>query len=276
MLRAATFLAAAIAVVSLTAAQDAPKPAAVGEAVAAELKHAKEAYSKELEKAGEALLKEFGAEEKRTLDSTKLKIDDKIKRSEQLADEKKAFEADGKLPKSLGLKVATGEYVAKVAAARTRCEKAFDKAAEQAGKTDLLAAKAVLAEKVEFFKPAPPAGQAGVKPVAGGVNPLVGTWQRKSLNGTTHKHVTPTQFMIVYFDPTGRVILTHGGQYALKGDTIQESIDYGFGSGWDSLKHKTVTHTYTLQDKKWTCKGFGGGNAVEVWELVEPAAPAGK
>ena len=276
MLRATTFLAAAVVLASLTAAQDLPKPANVGEAVPAELALAKAAYHQELEKAAEALLKEFGAEEKRTLESVKLKIDDKIKRSEQLADEKKAFEADGKLPKSPGLKVATGDYVAKVTAARTRCERAFDKVAEQVGRTDLTVAKAVLAEKVEFFKPAPPAGQVAAKPGPPNANPLVGTWQRKSLNGTTHKHVTPTHVTIVYFDPTGRVILTHGGQYTLKGDTIRESIDYGFGSGWDSLKAKTVTHTFTLQDKKWACKGFGGGTAVEVWELVEPAAPAGR
>ncbi len=266
MVRAVTFLAAAVALVSLTAAAQAPP-----EAVAAELKLAQENFRTEVAAAGEGLLKEFAAEEKRILDSVKLKIDDKIKRSEAVQDEKKAFEADGKLPKSLGLKVAAADYQAKVAAARGRCERAFDKAAESAGKTDLAAAKAVLAAKADFFRPAPPPAPAAAKPLpaAAGANPLVGTWQRPNGSGTMFKHVTPTHAMIVHHDATGRVLLTHGGTYALKGDTIEESIDYGVGAGWDALKNRTVTHTYTVQGGKWTCKGVGGRGTAEVWELVE-------
>ena len=271
MFRAVTFLAAAVAFVSLTAAAQIP-PTLPG-AVTAELKLAQETYQSEVAAAAEGLLKEFAAEENRILDSTKLKIDDKIKRSEAVQDEKKAFEADGKLPKSLGLKVAAADYQAKVVAARSRCEKAFDKAAESAGKTDLAAAKAVLASKIDFFKPAaaaPPPAPAVVKPLPGaaGLNPLVGTWQRPNGSGTMFKHVTPTHAMIVHHDATGRVVLTHGGAYTLKGDTIEESIDYGFGAGWDALKNRTVTHTYTVQGGKWTCKGPGGRGTPEVWELV--------
>jgi len=269
MFRAVTFLVLVIALVSwAAAAQDLP------EAVAAGLKVAKESYRQELDKAGEALRKEFAAEEKRTLDNPKLKIDDKIKRSEALAEEKRAFEADGKLPKSPGLKVAASDYQTKASAARGRCEKAFDKAAEQVGATDLAAAKALLAEKVEFFKPAPPAtpGQVAAKPGADGVNPLVGTWQRTSGKTTSQKHITPTHHMWVQFDATGRTVMTHGGRCAFKKDSYEESIDYGYGPAYDSLKGTTIPVTWKLAGAKLTARPtFNGRTFEEVWELVEPA-----
>ena len=163
MTRAVVSLIAAFALLSPAApAQDAPKPADAG---GAELTAAKLAYEADAAKAAEVLLAEFAAEEKRIKENPKLKIDDKIKRSELLQEEKAAFEADGKLPRTLGLKVASSDYATRLAAARSRCGKAFDSAAEAAGKTDLALAKALLAEKAEFFKPSPAA------PKAAGANP---------------------------------------------------------------------------------------------------------
>ena len=277
MLRALTFLAASAALVSLTAAAQAPP--ALPEPVAAELRLAQEAYRAEVAAAGEGLLKEFAAEEKRVLDSTKLKIDDKIKRSEALQEEKKAFEADGKLPKALGLKVASAEYGAKVAAARGRCDKAFDKAAEAAGKTDLAAAKAVLGAKADFYKPAPPPAPPAAKPLpaAEGSNPLVGTWQRTSGKTTSHKHITPTHHVWVQYDATGRAVMTHGGRCTFKKDSYEESIDYGFGPAYESLKTTTIPVAWKIQGNKLTARPtFNGRTYEEVWELVGPATPANK
>lgn len=265
MTRAFAFLAAATLLSWATAAQDKPAGPLPDPAVAADLRAAKDAYRAEVEKATEAFLGEFAAEEKRVTESTKLKIDDKIQRAEQLQAEKKAFAADGKMPRSPGMKVASADYQAKSSSARVRCEKAFDRAAEAAGKTDLAAAKAVLLEKVEFFKPAPPPGTAKAGPAV--ANPLVGTWERAGAKAAMHKHVTPTHFMIAYADPAGRVVLTHGGKFTVKNDTAQESIDYGFGSGWDALKNRVVTYSFKVQGKRWTVINRTG---EEVWDLVEP------
>jgi hypothetical protein len=125
--------------------------AASTDAIAAELKKAQEAYQDVVAKASAALLAAFTAEEQRLKDNSTLKVEDKLKRIEQLQAEQKAFVAEGKLPASQGLKPAVAEYQKKVAAARATCEKAFDTAADKYVKTDVATAKAVLAEKTRFF-----------------------------------------------------------------------------------------------------------------------------
>ncbi len=283
MSRAFAFLLAAFFLAS-AAAQDQPKAGPPAAAGVAELTAAKRAYETDVAKATETLLGEFAVEEKRVLDNAKLKIDDKIKRSELLQDEKKAFEADGKLPKTLGLKVATSDYQTKVSAARSRCEKAFDKAAETAGKSDLALAKALLAEKAEFLKPGPtaPAPKPGdaaspVPPGPAGPSPLVGTWERavNATNVTIQKHVTPTHSMVFQYDGTGRVYMAHGGRYTLKGDVHAESVEYGFGPYYDKHAGTTVTTKSKLVGKKWSLSWTEGDRNIQAnWEPVEPKPPA--
>jgi hypothetical protein len=151
--------AAFAAALLLTAGFAQDKPAAKkDDPIAAELSKAKGEFVAALDSAKEKLLAKFAEEEKRLTDTTTLKIDDKVKRLKQLGDEKKAFEDLGKLPKSAGLKVAVSDYQTKVSAAKQKCERAFDAAAEKYGKADkngkkdLAAAKAVLDEKENFFK----------------------------------------------------------------------------------------------------------------------------
>lgn len=141
---------AAVALAACGSAQDKPagKP---DDPIAAELSKAKGEFQAAHEKAKDKLLAAFAEEEKKLTNNSKLKIDEKVKRLDQLQDEKKAFEDDNKLPKSPGLKVAVSDYQTKVNAAKLKCEKAFDHAAEKYGKKDLTAAKAVLAEKANFL-----------------------------------------------------------------------------------------------------------------------------
>jgi len=147
-------LLSSVAVVALLAAGSAQdKPGAkADDPIAAELRKAKVEFQATLDKTNEKLLAAFADEEKKLTNNSKLKIDEKVKRLDQLQEEKKAFETDGKLPKSPGLKVALSDYQTKVNAAKLKCEKAFDTAAEKYGKKDLTAAKAVLAEKANFLQ----------------------------------------------------------------------------------------------------------------------------
>jgi hypothetical protein len=140
---------AAVAVAFAGVAQD--KPAPKDDPIAAELSKAKTEFLAAHGKAKEKLLAAFAEEEKKLTNNAKLKIDEKVKRLDQLAEEKKAFADDGKLPKSPGLKVAVSDYQTKVNAAKLKCEKAFDTAAEKYGKKDLAAAKSVLTEKANFL-----------------------------------------------------------------------------------------------------------------------------
>lgn len=121
------------------------------DAIADELSKAKDAYRTAVEKAGDALNDSFDKEIKRLEASTRLKIDVQIKLIEQLQAEKKAFQAAKSLPSSDGMKEAVSQYKIAMKTAQSRCEKAFDTAAEKyRGKKDLIAAKAVLEAKQEF------------------------------------------------------------------------------------------------------------------------------
>ena len=286
MTRAPVLLLATFAALSLSApAQGPPKAAATAEAGGAELAVAKQAYEADVAKATEALLAEIAAEEKRIKDNPKLKIDDKIKRSELLLEEKAAFEAGGKLPRTLGLKVAASEYVSKLTAARSRCGRAFDNAAEAAGKGDLAQAKTLLAEKAEFLSSArpaatkPPDTAPAARPAPAASSPLVGTWERSvsSATVTIQKHVTPTHYMVFQYDTTGRVYMAHGGRYALKGDVHTEHVEYGFGPFYDKNAGATLTTKSILVGKKWHLTWTEGDRPIQAtWEPAEPKRAAGK
>jgi hypothetical protein len=138
-----------------------PKPS--DDPIADELNKAREAYRTSAEKAGDALLDSIDKEVKKVEASTRLKVDGQIKLIEQLKAEKKAFQATKLLPSSASMKDAVGQYRTTTKVAQSRCEKAFDMAAEKyRGKKDLTAAKTVLDAKQEFVLDVSPFNFDGV------------------------------------------------------------------------------------------------------------------
>jgi hypothetical protein len=143
-------LCLALSTSNLVWSQDKPDP------IADDLAKAKEAYQTAVAKARDELLKAFATEEKKLLDS-RLNVEEKVRRVEQVQNEKKAFETDGTLPTSATMKIAGGKYQIAVSQARLKCENAFQTAAEKYGRIDLAKAKAVLQEKGTYFTGAPEA-----------------------------------------------------------------------------------------------------------------------
>ena len=77
-----------------------------------------------------------------------LKADERIKRVEQLKEEKSLFGKDGTLPKSTEMRFLVTEYRNVATTIKATCEKSFDAAADEyLKKKDLAGAKAVVAEK---------------------------------------------------------------------------------------------------------------------------------
>ncbi len=112
---------------------------------------------------------------------------------------------------------------------------------------------------------------------------LVGTWriasgvyggeERKSTPGrTTLKHVTPTQFAWLTYGADGIVTRAAGGGYTLKGETYEETPEYGFSSDFDVVKGKAQAFACRIEGNKWYIKGSlsNGLTIEEVWERVEP------
>jgi hypothetical protein len=113
-------------------------------------------------------------------------------------------------------------------------------------------------------------------------NKLVGTWKLVSAKyggeeykfpegDTMLKHVTPTQFMWATYDKDGKVTRAAGGGYTLKGDTYEETPEYGIGSDFEVIKGKAQTFTWKVDGNKWHHNGklSNGVTIEEVWERVE-------
>jgi len=111
---------------------------------------------------------------------------------------------------------------------------------------------------------------------------LIGTWKVVSAKyggqefrfregSTTVKHVTPTQFMWVTYDRDGKVTRAAGGRYTLKGDTYEETPEYGIGEDFDIVKAKAQTFKCRVDGNKWYHDGSlsNGQTVEEVWERVE-------
>ena len=220
MVRSQLTLFAACVLCLSAAADERSKPApkaeykakaAADDPIAAALETAKEDHQSAVEKAGEKLVADFTDRQKKLEDDTNLKVDQVIKLVEQVQEEKKAFEVDpAKLPKSAGMNVAASGYQTKTAAARKKCEAAFDKAAEAyRGKRDLITAKAVLAEKKQFFAAAGAAADPR-RVWRGGRTTLTqgkgGVWHELAFNGTryTFKELSRSDAAVELFDPTRR------------------------------------------------------------------------
>jgi hypothetical protein len=113
-------------------------------------------------------------------------------------------------------------------------------------------------------------------------NKLIGTWKMVSAKyggnehrfpegTTTLKHVTPTQFMWASYDKDGVVSRTAGGRYTIKGETYEETPEYGMSTDFEIIKGKAQTFTWKVEGNKWIHKGAlsSGLTIDEVWERVE-------
>jgi hypothetical protein len=112
-------------------------------------------------------------------------------------------------------------------------------------------------------------------------NPLVGTWKLVSAEyggkevkwpegTTTVKHITPSQFMWASYDSDGKVTRTAGGAYTLKGETYEESPEYGMSSDFRVIKGKAQTFKCKVDGDRWYHDGklSNGLTIEEVWERV--------
>ncbi len=107
----------------------------------------------------------------------------------------------------------------------------------------------------------------------------VGTWRLVSAkaNGklsevpagiTILKHVTPTDFIFVYYDAHGVITLAGGGKYRFDGSHYAEDVKYGFGEGMAPLIGTTQVFTLRIANGRWyqTGKETDGTAIEEVWE----------
>ena len=163
MTRMLLFSSATALLVSSAAPAD-DKPKAADDAVAAGLQAAKDVYRAAVDKADEALLASFDKEVERLKGNMNLKVDDQIRRIDELQTQRKTFEEKKYiLPASSSMKDAVGRYRLTTSPAQTRCEKAFDTAAEKyRTMKDLATAKAVLDEKREFVLESTPFNFEGI------------------------------------------------------------------------------------------------------------------
>jgi hypothetical protein len=107
----------------------------------------------------------------------------------------------------------------------------------------------------------------------------VGTWKLVSAkaNGkavdvpagtTVLKHVTPTDFVFVYYTTQGLITVAGGGRYTYAGTRYAESVEYGVGEGMAPYIGKTQQFTLRIEGGRWYQSGTEtDGTAVEeVWE----------
>jgi hypothetical protein len=107
----------------------------------------------------------------------------------------------------------------------------------------------------------------------------VGTWKlvTAKANGkavevaagtTVLKHVTPTDFVFVYYTPQGLITVAGGGRYTFDGTRYAESVEYGVGEGMAPYIGKTQQFTLRIEGGRWYQSGTEtDGTAVEeVWE----------
>lgn len=120
-----------------------------------ELAKARDDYQKLMTTARDRLLKAFADEEDQLTSSSKFKPEEKLKRLDQLEKERQAFEENGAIPKTVGLKKAVDTYKKQTQQARDNCSKVFDTQANKILKQDRDAAADILAAKKELLDPIP-------------------------------------------------------------------------------------------------------------------------
>ena len=107
----------------------------------------------------------------------------------------------------------------------------------------------------------------------------VGTWKLVSAksNGkavdvpagtTVLKHVTPTDFVFVYYTAQGLITVAGGGRYTYNGTRYAESVEYGVGEGMAPYIGKTQEFTLRIEGGRWYQSGTetDGSTVEEVWE----------
>jgi hypothetical protein len=107
----------------------------------------------------------------------------------------------------------------------------------------------------------------------------VGTWKlvTAKANGkavdvpagtTVLKHVTPTDFVFVYYTTQGLITVAGGGRYTYDGTRYAESVEYGVGEGMAPYIGKTQQFTLRIEGARWYQSGTetDGTTVEEVWE----------
>jgi hypothetical protein len=109
---------------------------------------------------------------------------------------------------------------------------------------------------------------------------VIGTWKLLSAKygdeavdverlGITLKHITPTSFMWLSYDPETKVISrTSGGTYTLRGDQYDETPRYGLGQDAAQIRGKVQSFTLKIDGDKWHQVGTlsNGTKIDEIWE----------
>ncbi len=130
--------------------------------IAEQLLKDKEAYIATLDKARDDVLKAFDKYNEFVKNDKNLKIETQLARLEKITEEKKAFDENGAMPTSTGMKVALSEYRSAQKKAETACKLAFEKAAKAyRDKGELKAAGDTLEEMKEFLAKTPSSGGGG-------------------------------------------------------------------------------------------------------------------
>jgi hypothetical protein len=125
---------------------------------------------------------------------------------------------------------------------------------------------------------------AAQKPLSGqpcAARELVGTWQLIESHGqavssdgrTAYKHVTPTHFIVLNVDSTGRAEYAHGGPYTLSAGTYVESIRQGVGRTFEALRGLKGEFQCRTEADRWHIVGrvtgaAGEGDIDETWRRV--------
>lgn len=129
----------------------------------------------------------------------------------------------------------------------------------------------------------------GSRSAAQTTEPPVGTWRLASAQangkpldlpaGTTIvKHVTPTDFVFVYYDQQGQVSVVGGGSWRLDGSRYEETVEYGLGEGMKPYIGKTQVFTLRIDGGRWYHAGTESDGTVieEVWEPPCASRPAAR
>jgi hypothetical protein len=136
----------------------------------------------------------------------------------------------------------------------------------------------VVAGSLVFPRGTPRAGEQGASDVS--EEKIIGTWKLISAKyddeevelpelGTTLKHITPTGFVWLSYDPETKVVSrTAGGTYTLKGDQFEETPQYGLGGDFDTIRDKPQAFTIKIEGDRWRHSGVlsNGLKIEEVWE----------
>lgn len=112
---------------------------------------------------------------------------------------------------------------------------------------------------------------------------LVGTWrvvqsrgQQWPDNHPVHKHVTPTHFTVIQWDPAAASTASraHGGTHALGDGTYTETVLYGFGEAYRKVAGQPfrVEARCWMSGDEWHLEADmpGFGPLRETWVRVSP------